>query len=196
MQDGKSSISFSDHLSASNLRSVIPDFAQSLYQRFEREGIPLLLAGGWAVCHHGYSRFTSDIDWVCSRAHEERALELMASLGFSIAFEAMATRFVHKKHIDMAPVDLLWVSVESFAKMATTGQKTGRHGNIPVIDFTALLAMKIHALKDDEERKGKDILDIRFILAENPDATTEQHLRELCERYGGPSAYRYIRMLP
>jgi hypothetical protein len=34
--------------------TMLPEFAHSLYQSFEREGIPLLLAGGWAVCHHGY----------------------------------------------------------------------------------------------------------------------------------------------
>ncbi|WP_193213214.1 hypothetical protein [Luteolibacter marinus] len=47
---------------------MLPDFAQSLYDRFDREGIPLLLAGGWAVSHHGYNRFTRDVDWICSRA--------------------------------------------------------------------------------------------------------------------------------
>jgi hypothetical protein len=174
---------------------MIPDFAQSLHDRFEREGIPLLLAGGWAVCHHGYSRYTSDIDWICSRPNKARAMEIMASLGFEIVFDVMATRFQHKKYLDLAPVDLLWVSDESFAKMATTGQKTGRRGDIPVIDFEALLAMKLHALKDDKERKGKDILDIRYLLAENPRAITEEDLRRLCERYAGPDAYNYVRMI-
>ena len=107
---------------------MIPDFAQSLFDRFEREAIPLLLAGGWAVCHHGYSRFTNDIDWICSRNNEFRATEVMKSLGF------------------------------------------------------------------DEDRKGKDLLDIRSLLAENPDAIPEQRLRELCERFCGPEAYQSIRM--
>jgi len=174
---------------------MIPDFAQSLYQRFSDEGIPLLLAGGWAVCHHGYCRYTNDIDWICSRTNEARALEIMTSLDFEIAFEAMATRFQHKIHLYLAPVDLLWVSEESFAKMATTDQKTGQHGDISVIDFEALLAMKLHALKDDKERKGKDLLDIRFLLAENPDAITDEHLRQLCVRYAGTDAYNTIRMV-
>jgi hypothetical protein len=43
---------------------MIPDHAQTLYSRFEQEGIPLLLAGGWAVNHHGYSRYTRDVDWI------------------------------------------------------------------------------------------------------------------------------------
>jgi hypothetical protein len=54
---------------------MLPEFAHSLHERFVREGIPLLLAGGWAVCHHGYSRLTSDVDWICSRADETRAIE-------------------------------------------------------------------------------------------------------------------------
>ena len=175
---------------------MFPEFAYSLYQSFEREGIPLLLAGGWAVCHHGYTRYTNDIDWVCSRANESRALDLMRSLGFEIGFETMATRFQHPKHWDLLPVDLLWVSAETFAKMAATDQTTGRHCDIPVIDFESLLAMKLHALKDDKERDGRDMLDIRLLLKENKNAMTEKHLRELCERFADSNAYNLIRMIP
>ncbi len=175
---------------------MLPEFAHSLYQSFEREGIPLLLAGGWAVSHHGYTRYTNDIDWVCSRANETRALDLMRSLGFEIVFETMATRFRHRKHLDLLPVDLLWVSAETFAKMATTDQRTGIRADMPVIDFETLLAMKLHALKDDKERDGRDLLDIRLLLKENKGVMTEEHLREICERFAGPDAYNLIRMIP
>lgn len=175
---------------------MIPEFAYSLYQSFEREGIPLLLAGGWAVCHHGYTRYTNDVDWVCSRADESRALDLMQSLGFEIVFETMATRFKHKKHFDLLPVDLLWVSVETFAKMAATDQRTGTRADMPVINFESLLAMKLHALKDDKERDGRDLLDIRLLLKENKGVMTEEHLREISERFAGPDAYNLIRMIP
>ncbi len=175
---------------------MLPEFAHSLYQSFEHEGIPLLLAGGWAVCHHGYTRYTNDIDWICSRANETRALDLMRSLGFEIMFEAMATRFTHKKHFDLLPVDLLWVSAETFAKMAATDQRTGIRSDMPVIDFESLLAMKLHALKDDKERDGRDLLDIRLLLKENKGVMTEIHLREICERFAGPDAYNLIRMIP
>ncbi len=174
---------------------MFPEFAYSLYQAFEREGIPLLLAGGWAVCHHGYTRYTNDIDWVCSRADETHALDLMRSLNFEIVFETMATRFRHKKHLDLLPVDLLWVSAETFAKMAATDQRTGPRVDMPVINFESLLAMKLHALKDDKERDGRDMLDIRLLLKENKDVMTDEHLREICERFAGPNAYNLIRMI-
>lgn len=174
----------------------LPEFAHSLYQSFEREGIPLLLAGGWAVCHHGYTRYTNDIDWVCSRADEARAIELMKSLGFEIVFEAMATRFRHSRHFDLLPVDLLWVSVETFARMAQSNQRTGPRADMSVIDLESLLAMKINALKDHEKREGKDVLDIRFLMKENQGVITEDRLRQICERFGGPDAYKFVRMIP
>ena len=175
---------------------MLPEFAYSLHQRFEREGIPLLLAGGWAVCHHGYSRLTNDVDWICSRADETRAIELMKSLGFSITFESMATRFQRDDRFEMMPIDLLWVSPETFAKMSVTDQKTGIRGDIPVIDLESLLAMKLHALKDRAARKEKDLIDIRFLLEENDGAFNETQLRELCQKYAGPHAYNLIHNIP
>ncbi len=175
---------------------LLPEFAHSLHSRFERAGIPLLLAGGWAVCHHGYSRFTNDIDWVCSRADEKPAIGLMESLGFSIVFEAMATRFKHPRHLDLPPVDLIWVSAETFARMGETKEKTGRRLDMPVVDLESLLAMKIHALKDHESRQGRDVLDLRFLLAENLAAIDDGKLREMCENYGPPGAYNLIKMNP
>jgi predicted nucleotidyltransferase component of viral defense system len=171
---------------------MLPDFAHSLFERFEQESIPLLLAGGWAVCHHGYSRFTHDIDWVCSRANETKAIEIMQSLGFRIAFQAMATRFKHPIHLDLPPVDLIWVSEESFKIMAQDQVKTGRHGTMNVISMQTLLAMKLHALKDNENRKGKDLLDIRHLLDETGHHLNEQTIRTLCARYGPPGAYEMI----
>lgn len=119
----------------------------------------------------------------------------MESLGFEIVFEAMATRFKHRKHLDLIPVDLLWVSDDTFAKMKETTQKTGRHNDIPVIDFETLLAMKLHALKDQAERRNKDLLDIFELLHENEGVLSEEKLREICERFGGPDAYNIIRRI-
>ncbi|MEI6675612.1 MAG: hypothetical protein WCO57_10575 [Verrucomicrobiota bacterium] len=56
--------------------------------------------------------------------------------------------------------------------------------------------MKLHALKDQEERGGRDLLDIRLLLTENAQAVTEYRLRQLCERFAGPEAYALIRQIP
>lgn len=179
----------------SSRRTMLPEFAQSLYERFDREGIPLLLAGGWAVCHHGYTRYTKDVDWICSRANETKAKSLMASLGFSEAFDAMATRFQLTHNPGFIPFDLLWVDSQTFVKMAATDQRTGLHGDIPVIGLESLLAMKLYAVKDNETRHGKDLLDIRELLALNSHVFSEQKLRELCEKFAGPHGYDLVRRI-
>jgi hypothetical protein len=168
---------------------MIPDHAQSLYSGFEREGIALLLAGGWAVNFHGYSRITRDMDWICSRAMEQRACAYMTHLGFSKVSEGMASRFVRPDDPSFPPVDLIWVDELTFSKMAVTPCKTGCHGDIPVIDFEALLAMKLHALKDDAQRQGRDVLDIRSLLKYGEYRITEERLRDLCERFAGPGVF-------
>ncbi len=168
---------------------MIPDHAQTLYSSFEREGIPLLLAGGWAVCFHGYSRFTRDVDWICSRANERKACDLMRHLGLVKSTEGMASRFVRLQDPSFPPVDLIWVDEETFGKMAATESRTGRHSDIPVIDFESLLAMKLHALKDDAHRQGRDVLDIRSLLEYSPTRITEERLKELCLRFAGPGVY-------
>jgi hypothetical protein len=168
---------------------MIPDHAQTLHSRFEREGIPLLLAGGWAVNYHGYSRFTRDVDWICSRDHEAKACGLMSVLGFVKTSEGMASRFVRPGDPSFPPADLIWVDEATFSKMADTPLRTGRHDDIPVIGFETLLAMKLHALKDDHHRQGKDVLDIRFLLQYSSTRLSEGRLKELCLLHAGPGVY-------
>jgi hypothetical protein len=169
---------------------MIPDYAQTLFSRFEQAGVPLLLAGGWAVNFHGYSRFTRDVDWICSRVNERKACNLMGNLGLTKTTEGMASRFVMLKDPSLPPVDLIWVDEVTFEKMAITENRTGRHGDIPVIGFESLLAMKLHALKDDAHRQGRDVLDIRSLLEYSPTRISEERLKELCLRYAGPGVYK------
>ena len=168
---------------------MIPEHAESLYSRFERERIPLLLAGGWAVCHHGYARFTRDIDWVCSRANEARACKLMEEMGFEKMSDGMASRFARTNSPGFPPIDLIWVDEYTFSQMGSSESTTGRHGDIPVITFRALLAMKFHALKDDAARQGRDMLDIRQLLGTMSYNMSKEEIRALCEKYAGPGVF-------
>ena len=174
---------------------MLPEFAYSLYQRFEKEGIPILLAGGWAVCHHGYSRLTLDIDWVCSRSNEEKAIALMETLGFIKTTDGMASRFQRVNDLTFPFIDLIWVDDASFTKMAER-DPTNQDSRIPVINFRALLAMKLFALKDSETREGKDLLDIRFLLRYGPNKVSEEELKAMCDRFAGPDAYHKVRSIP
>jgi Nucleotidyl transferase AbiEii toxin, Type IV TA system len=125
---------------------------------------------------------------------EKKACDLMVLLGFTKSSEGMASRFIRKSDPSFPPVDLLWVSESTFGKMATSPCRIGRNGDIPVIDFESLLAMKLYALKDDGQRQGKDLLDIRNLLTISNGRLTEDRIKELCSQYAGPEAYeKYIK---
>jgi hypothetical protein len=55
--------------------------------------------------------------------------------------------------------------------------------------------MELHLLKGEDTRRGKDLVDIRFLLDYNADVITEDRLRAICDRFGGPGAYQKIRAI-
>ena len=76
--------------------------------------------------------------------------------------------------------------------MAEPGGMPNDQGTVPVINFRALLAMKLFALKDGEARDFKDLLDIRLLLRYNDNKISDEELQEMCLRYAGPNAYHQI----
>lgn len=171
----------------------LPEFAHSLCQRFESEGIPLLLAGGWAVCFHGHSRATLDVDWICRRSQLQAACGLMERLRFQRMTDGMASRFKHRSDPSVPYIDLIWVDDASFALMAESSVESPLPLPVPMVGFQSLLAMKLHALKDGDSRDHKDLLDIRNLLRYSPTRLGEAEIRALCEKYAGPSAYDLIK---
>lgn len=162
------------------------DFAKSLFDRFEVEGIPLLLAGGWAVTSYGFSRNTVDIDWVCSRSREKEIIELMSKLGFKPISSGMATRFQYISDLAIPAVDMIWVNEDTFSRMR--GPMDPALG-VQVITFEGLIAMKLYALKDDKLRKGRDLRDLQELLERNPEKISEADLRAMCAKYACPEVY-------
>lgn len=58
---------------------------ETLVRRFNEAGVRYLIAGGFAVVAHGYSRFTADLDLVLDLEPENaaRALEILKDEGYA-----------------------------------------------------------------------------------------------------------------
>jgi hypothetical protein len=163
-----------------------------LFQRFADEGIPLVLAGGWAVCFHGYSRTTLDIDYICRREQHDSACSLMERLGFERKSDGMASRFKHAIDPSIPFTDLIWVDNETFRVMAETAVASPEPLSVSMLGLRSLVAMKLHALKDGASRDHKDLLDLRKIIARNPGQIRHDELRLMCHRYATPEAFDQI----
>lgn len=156
------------------------DFAKSMFDRFEAAGIPLLLAGGWAVSAHGFPRSTLDLDWICQRSRQADARDLMKKLGFELRSDGMASRFQYGQELAFPIVDVIWVNDKTFDKMrGPIDESMG----VRIVTFESLVAMKLHALKDDEKRKGRDLRDLQELLARNRGKIPVPDLKAMCQKY-------------
>ncbi len=64
-------------------RELPKDFREFL-KLLRAHSVEYLLVGGWAVSHHGYPRFTNDLDvWIASApANAERVVRVLSDFGF------------------------------------------------------------------------------------------------------------------
>ena len=64
-------------------RELPNDFREFL-KLLRAHGVEYLLVGGWAVSHHGYPRFTNDLDvWVAiAPDNAERIVKVLSDFGF------------------------------------------------------------------------------------------------------------------
>jgi hypothetical protein len=108
----------------------------------------------------------------------------------------MASRFKSRKNAAFPYIDLIWVDDATLALMAEPDLAETKAHQVPVINFKALLAMKLFALRDDQARQHKDLLDIRFLLSHGHTKVSDEEFKALCERYAGPAAYDKIKSNP
>jgi len=171
------------------MTSKLHEFAKSMFDRFESEGIQLHLAGGWAVNSFGFARNTLDLDWVCRRSQQPEATALMDRLGFVPRSDGMATRFQYGRDLAFPLVDLIWTDDRSFELLRGEIDPSYR---VRVINFEGLIAMKLSALRDDERRKGRDLRDLQELLQCHPGRIDVEELRAMCLKYAGEGAFEKL----
>lgn len=155
------------------------DFLISLASVMERAGVTPMMAGGWAVNHHGFSRTTLDIDFVYDRDRREEILAALALAGYFPKLDlSFACRMLHRS-IAVPILDVIWVDRATFEKLLAEAEPFGIAPSLRVISLHSLLSMKLHALHDDETRKGRDLRDINELIARHPYLKTSEAFHQL-----------------
>ncbi len=168
------------------------EIIRSLYCSFTREGFDPILVGGWAVSHHGYPRNTLDIDIVLCSEQKDAITALAESLGYQQSSSGtMVTRFQFKDPW-YPMLDVIWVNSETYQEMLEHSETSPDSQSIRVISLSDLIAMKLHAMHNNDERDGKDLLDIRSLIRYNSASLSDTELQQLCNKYGPPNAYSMI----
>ncbi|MBZ5640152.1 MAG: hypothetical protein LAO51_15505 [Acidobacteriia bacterium] len=159
----------------------------------EREGAPCALAGAFALHAYGLSRATFDLDFVTESAVRERLVAFLESLGYETLHASKG--YSNHLHPDpaMGRVDFIYVTGESskllFGGRGATLRFGGRELSVPRAEH--IVAMKVHAMKNDPGRALREMADIGFLL--KLPGIDEEEVRGYFEKAGMREKYDEIR---
>ena len=150
-------------------RSVGLDFARvidAVAGFLERENAPFALVGAFALHAYGLSRATFDLDFVTEAEVRERLIAFLESLGYETLHASSG--YSNHLHSDAAAgrLDFIYVAGETSRRLFSAPGTTLRLGgrDLPVPRAEHLVAMKVHAMKNDPERVFQEMADIRVLL--------------------------------
>ncbi len=161
---------------------------------FKKAGIDCVLIGDFAVNAHHYSRSTQDIDFMIDQKDAPKTAQILKNNGFSLFHDhSNFMRWQGSKEYPWV-VDLVFTDRATMDKLMAEGlekEVAGCRMRVPSLEH--LLAMKLHALKQEPERREtKDWLDIVQLIEVNKVNVKSDNFRKLCLKVGTPALYKRI----
>jgi hypothetical protein len=130
----------------------------------DSNGYRWALIGGLAMQAYGLSRATQDVDLVVEGTACEAVVAHMRSLGFETLH--VSEGFSNHLHQALGRVDFAYVDAATAERLfAACRQMTGILGRaVAVPSPEHLIAMKVHAAKNDPSRAFREMADIEHLL--------------------------------
>ncbi len=158
---------------------------ESLADGLSGGNVDVLLIGGHALAAYGVMRQTLDIDFLTAETSAAPFKNILLKAGFGeTAGTENFSRLSHPSPLVM-DVDILFVDRDTFRRMFEESKTfiTGKI-EIRVPSLPHLISLKLHAVKNDAERKNRDAGDIVELLKANPGKISSRELESLCLRHG------------
>lgn len=148
-------------------------------------GVKAILVGGLAMEAHGYGRQTYDLDCLIVGSDAEPFEKALLAAGYTREPTGGNFRRYVPATVYHAPVDVLLVESDTFERMFKES-RPWRYGEVTlrVPSLPHLIALKLHAIRNNSVREARDLGDVAELLAANPGAIGEEELADLCAKYG------------
>jgi len=176
--------------------AVVSELVRKLGEEQQASGFQFLLIGGYGLEAHAVQRDTRDIDFAVVTESVPRIERILLDLGFTrMDLNNLCGRYAHPSS-GVIPVDLLLVNQSTMEKLlrdSVAHQFLGHTVRAPSI--ASFIALKLHAIKWNQKRFGKDGSDIVRLMEQNPEAIPMDRLRELCDQYGTAGIFEKLRLL-
>jgi len=158
---------------------------QALFDLLDRFSHPLLVIGGHALAAHGVARQTVDVDCLIAVENRQALDAHLRGGGFEQrdATENFA-RYSHPSNL-VPDVDVLFVDASTFDKLHVGGIPMQRgSAKLQAPTLPHLIALKLHAIRNNPAREAGDLGDIAGLLRANPGSISASELAALCMRFG------------
>lgn len=146
---------------------------------------PILIVGGHALTAHGVVRQTIDVD--CLVAVEDREVlgNVVAQAGYILSGHSENFLRYAAEREDLPEIDVLLVDAATFEKLGqgSVVLRRGAH-EFRVPGLAQLIALKLHAIRNEPRREARDLADISELLRLNPGKISAVEWRDLCEKFG------------
>jgi hypothetical protein len=152
-------------LSSPSVAMDFPGVLGRIVSHVEAGGHRWVLVGGLAMQALGSARATQDLDLVTDVDAREGVVGFMESLGYETLYQSLA--FSNHLHRDpgFGRVDFIYVDRSTADRLVAEGRPLdwlGRRILVPSAEH--LVAMKVHAMKNDPTRSLREMTDIQYLL--------------------------------
>lgn len=176
--------------------AIVSDLVRRFSEGQRAGQFQFLLIGGYGLEAHGVQRDTRDIDFVVVTESVPKVEEVLLDLSFvRIDLNPLCGRYSHPVS-GVVPVDLLLVNQNTMDKLLQDSVPHDFLGHpIRTPSLASFIALKLHAIKWNPRRFGKDASDIVRLLEQNPDMVSVDRLRELCDQFGPSGIFAKLQIL-
>ncbi len=156
----------------------------------------VLLIGGHALAAYGVLRQTLDVDFIIAEETRGSLKDILCRAGYE---EKVRTgnfsRFTHTVSV-LVDVDIIFVEMDTFKKMLKESviyrPVNGRGNEFRVPSLKHLISLKLHAVRNQPDRKYRDKADIIELLQANPGGIPGKELEIACLKYGPEGVFKEL----
>jgi hypothetical protein len=158
-----------------------PSYDGASHVEIAADGLSVTVTGSWGLL----GSETVDVDCLIAEGALAGLSDVLAREGY--AEIERTPNFVRYRHGSghLMDVDVLLVDPDTFERMrkeSVPGQVGTLAARVP--SFRHLIALKLHAIRNNSKREPRDVADIVDLLRANPGAIAAAEFRDLCEKYG------------
>lgn len=153
---------------------------KELLQRFDEQNIRFALIGGFAMHVAGFTRATSDIDFLIEADDLAKVKDIMSRLGYELTHESPEFSNYWHPMKSLGFVDYLYAHREYTRGMLARARahKILQNSQVPVLIPEDIIGLKVQSMVNDPTRRSLDMADIEYLLRERLDDLNLEMIRE------------------